>query len=252
VSGFVNVTDYIQFNITVFNKGPCNATSVSVIEDLDTAHLQRISYNVTRGEYNGHSWFIGRLNKGESVNMTIIAKVIAVGTFGNVVSVSSYEKNDTNTSNNNASIDNITALPIVDLNITKRIDFGNGTVEVGDLVQFTIDVWNSGPCDATNVTVVEKLSEHLNMTVCKIYGGEYNVTSGIWYIGNLSVKEHAQLIIQARVISNGTISNFVVVTSNENDTNKSNNNDTIDNITALPVVNLIINKDVNVRIRQCD
>ena len=51
---------------------------------------------------------------------------------------------------------------------------------------------------------------------------------------------------QKKVIDNN--GHFVYVSSTENDTNKSNNNDTIDNITALPVVDLVIDKDVNVAV----
>ena len=247
VTGYVNVTDYIQFNITVYNNGPCNATGVYVSEIIDYTHLEIISNSTSKGEYDGATWIINTLNKGEVVNLTIIAKVINVGTFGNVVSVASSD-NDTDLSNNNASIDNITALPIVDLEIIKVVTEGGKVVNVSDEIEFTITVKNNGPWDATNVTVVEVLSPHLQMTYNHTWIGEYDVNTGIWYIGNLTRGYDVALVIRAKVISNGTISNVVVVTSTENDTNMSNNNDTIDNITALPVVDLAIVKDVNVTV----
>ena len=50
------------------------------------------------------------------------------------------------------------------------------------------------------------------------------------------------------MIANGTIENVVSVTANENDTNKSNNNYSSENVTALPVVDLKVNKTVNVTV----
>ena len=244
VTGTINVLDFVEFNITVKNNGPCNASGVYVLESLDP-HLRLVSYNASVGKYDNFTWNVGFLDNGKTATLIIVAQVISNGTIANVVTVNSFD-NDTNKSNNNASIENITALPVVDLQITKTVDVESKYVNIYDFIQFTITVKNNGPCDATNVTVSEVLSPYLNMTAYLIYGGNYNVTSGIWYIGNLANQSSAQLIIRAQVISNGTISNAVVVNGNENDTNKSNNNDSIDNITALPVVNLEITKKVNV------
>jgi uncharacterized repeat protein (TIGR01451 family) len=244
VTGFVNVTDYIQFNITVYNLGPCNATGVYVSEILDYEHLECLSNSTTKGHYDGYSWIIDTLDVGEVVNLTIMAKVISVGEFGNVVSVFTSD-NDTNTSNNNASIDNITSLPIVDLEITKVVNTNATVVNVTDIIIFTIRVKNNGPWDATNVTVVELLSPHLKMTEYHAWRGEYNATTGIWYIGDLDRGVDDELIITARVISPGIISNAVFVNSTENDTDPTNNNDTIKNITALPIVDLGIDKELN-------
>ena len=246
VTGYVNVTDYIQFNITIYNNGPCNATGVYVSEILDYAHLEHISNSTTRGLYDGYSWIIDTLDVGEVLNLTIIAKVINVGKFTNIVSIFTSD-NDTDLSNNNASIDNVTALPIVDLEITKEVNTNATVVNVTDEIIFTITVRNKGPWRATNVTVVEVLSPHLKMTEYHAWQGEYNVTTGIWYIGDLPV-DQVKLTITAKVISPGVISNAVFVNSTENDTDLTNNNDTIKNITALPIVDLGIVKEVNVTV----
>ncbi|WP_303371178.1 Ig-like domain repeat protein [Methanobrevibacter sp.] len=243
-TGYVNVTDLIEFTIIVHNKSPNPASGVYVSEILDS-HLKLDSYNATKGTYADATWNIGYMDGGETVNLTIVARVISNGTIANAVVVYVWD-NDTDPSNNNASIDNITALPIVDLQISKVVDVQGRYVNVSDIIQFTIDVFNNGPCDATNVTVSEVLSPHLKMITCLNSTGYYNVTEGIWHVGYLPNQSGAQLIIQARVISAGNISNVVVVSSNENDTNKSNNKDNITNITALPIVDLEVHKTSNV------
>lgn len=244
-SGIVNVTDYIEFTINVTNNGPANTSGVFVKEALDP-NLILINATPSKGTYDGtYTWNIGYLNNGETATLKIVAQVMSAGIISNEVIVDGFDE-DIHPENNNASIDNITALPIVDLEITKTVDGQINVVRVSDIIQFTINVFNHGPCGATNVTVNETLSPHLNMLQYLVYGGDYDVESGIWYIGDLANQAFAQLIIQAQVISNGTISNAVDVTSDENDTNESNNHDEIDNITALPLVDLEITKEVNV------
>ena len=243
-SGIVNVTDWIEFTITVTNIGPCNATGVYVSEILNS-NLRLISNRTSIGEYDGATWVIGDLNKGVTHNLTIIAEVISSGNISNVVSVTSND-NDTNTSDNNASIKNITAVDIVDLSINKTVDVSGEVVAIGDSVVFTVTVRNNGPCDATGVNVTEVLSPHLRLVDYHTWDSYYNVTEGVWYIGNLAKDDWRQLIIETEVVSAGNITNVVSVTSCENDTNKSNNNASIPNITAVDVVDLTISKEVNV------
>ena len=249
VSGKVNVTDKIEFTITVTNNGPCNATGVYVGEYFDYVHLKMISNSTTakNSTFKGNTWYIGNLAKGEVHNLTIVAEVISVGNITNNVTVFNYE-NDTNMSNNNYSVKNITALPIVDLQIVKTVDVQSKQVNVGDFITFTIKVTNNGPCDATDVEVNEKLSSHLNLQYVRNSTGYYEKDKGIWHIGDLRNKYSAYLVLVCDVISPGNISNAVAVTSKENDTNESNNNDSIDNITALPVVDLSITKKSNATI----
>ena len=58
-------------------------------------------------------------------------------------------------SNNNASIDNITALPLVDLDITKKVNVT--LVNVSDLIEYIITVVNNGPSNASDVVVSENM-----------------------------------------------------------------------------------------------
>jgi len=244
-TGPVNVSDLIEFTVVVHNRGPCNASGVYVKEVLDY-NLQMVSFNVTNGTYyDGYTWNIGYLNNNENATLTIIAKVIGDGIISNEVIVDGFD-DDTNKSNNNASIENITAFPVVDLEITKTVDVEGGIVDVNDIIQFTITVKNNGPSDATDVSVSEVLSPYLEMITYLTWIGDYDVNTGVWHIGDLNNQESVDLIIQAQVISNGTIANVVTVTSHENDTNESNNDAHIDNITALPVVDLEIEKTSNI------
>ena len=200
--------------ITAYNNGLNSASGVYVLEALDS-HLGDYTYVATTGTtYNGYTWSIGNLNAGATATLNITARVIKAGNFSNYVQIFAYG-NDTNKSNNNYTLPNITAISVVDLEIS-------------------------------DVNVTEVLNPHLKLIKNETENGYYSLTDGIWYIGNLNNQSIAILNITAQVISVGTISNSVNVTSRENDTNKTNNNDTIPDITAMPIVDLQITKGVNV------
>ena len=236
-TGPVNITDKITFIIHVYNNGPCMATGVNVSEVLDS-HLKLVGYDASIGSYDGHTWNIGTLDNGSDASLTIVATVISPGIISNVAIATSIE-NDTNKSNNKASIDNITALATVDLDISKKANT-TGPVNVSDLIEFEIRVTNNGQWMATGVNVTEVLDSNLELVSYDASIGSYD--GRIWNIGNLNKESYATLTIVARVAMNGTISNVVTATCNENDTNKSNNRASIDNITALPIVDLEITK----------
>ena len=197
---------------------------------------------------------IGNLTKGEIQNLTIIAEVISPGNITNFVAIFGNE-NDTNSSNNNASIPNITAVEAVDLVINKTVNVDSNVVHLGDSIIFTVTVRNKGPCDATDVNVTEKLDSHLRFVNSFTWDSYYDVDAGMWYIGNLTRGDWRQLVIVAEVASVGNFSNFVSVNCSQKDTDPSNNNASIPNITAINDVDLEINKTVNVDtgvVHQCE
>ena len=246
----VNVSDYIWYTITIANAGPCNATDVVVWDKLSDL-LEFVSFASTRAgityDYASGMISVGDLNVNETVDLIIVAKVIGNGTIENAANITGYGT-DTNKSNNNDTSDNVTAHPVVDLSISKTYETSTSTdiVIVGDVIVYTITVYNYGPSNATDVKVNETLSRLVDVIEVTATAGFYDPVSGIWDIGNLAKESTATLTIRVKVIGNGTIENVVSVTSYENDTGPSNNNASSDNITALPDVVLNINKEVNV------
>ena len=213
-----------------------------VNEVLDS-HLRLVSSNGTAGSYNGTVWYIGNMEGHSHAYLTIIAEIIASGNISNAVYVSGFD-NDTNKSNNNASIPNVTAFDVVDLQIAKEVNV-SGYVNVTDIIKFTITVTNKGPSNATDVNVSEVLSSNLKMLRNETEYGYYNATTGIWHIGNLANQSTAVLNITVKVNSSGTIKNTVVANSTENDTNLTNNGAEII-FEAFDIVDVSINKTVNV------
>ena len=116
------------------------------------------------------------------------------------------------------------------------------SAKVGELINYTVTVTNKGPSKATNVTVDDKLSNLLEIQG-EVEG--YNVTTGVWNVGDLDVNETKTIVIVAKVIGNGTIPNNISVKSSEIDIDSSNNHAAADNLTAIPVVDLKVTKVVS-------
>lgn len=105
------VGEEITYTIVVINNGPSDATGVNVAENIK-GNVEIIAANSSKGKYNNSTglWAIGGLANGEKVNLTITVKLIEIGIVENRVSVKSNE-NDTNSSNNNYTSDNVTVNP---------------------------------------------------------------------------------------------------------------------------------------------
>ena len=149
---------------------------------------------------------VGNLAVNETIKLTIVAKVIGNGTIPNRANITSYE-NDTNSSNNNDTSDNVTAHPIVDLRLNKTVSVTD--VNVADLITYTINITNKGPCNATYVVVYDKLDDLLEFVSfdSSRQGINYDYVSGKITVGTLNVNETVRLTIVAKVIGNGTIPN---------------------------------------------
>ena len=223
VSDEVYIGDKIKFVITVSNNGPSNATGVYVNEALNS-NIVLASNSTTKGNYDGSKWTIGNLNKGETVNLTIIANVKSLGSIDNKVIANSTEK-DSNYTNNIASISTIKALPIVDLCI--NVTSNKKSLNVGDTFTYTINLINLGPSKATNIIVDELLSQFIELVNVNISIGNYDNSTSVWSIDQLDPNSPVSLSLTAKAIRAGKIENSVTAYSNEKDSNESNNNFTL-------------------------
>jgi uncharacterized repeat protein (TIGR01451 family) len=87
-------------------------------------------------------------------------------------------------------------------------------VFVGEEVTFTVTVTNSdGPSAATGVRVTDLLPSGVNYSSYTKTQGWYDVTSGIWHVGDLAIGGSAVLYITATVNKVGEISNTATITA---------------------------------------
>jgi uncharacterized repeat protein (TIGR01451 family) len=90
------------------------------------------------------------------------------------------------------------------LNITKTVD--QTEYNVGDTVNYNIDVVNNGPSNAANVIVTDTLPVGLNY-VSSTNGGIWDSINSIitWNVGNLAVNDHFTASVIATVLAPGGV-----------------------------------------------
>lgn len=116
-------------------------------------------------------------------------------------------------------------LPAADLSVAKSADAT--TVTVGETVTYRITVRNTGPNQATGVTVIDQLPDHLIFLSAAASQGSYDPATGLWTIGDLADGATATLTLQAKATAAGPITNTATVDGNETDLTSANNTDTV-------------------------
>ena len=169
------------------------------------------------------------------------ATVNSLDSLTNEVNVTSKEF-DSNTKDNAAKSDSVSAVPVVDLSISKAVN--STSAKVGDTIKYTISVTNNGPCTATGINVSDELSNLVELVSATVDGNGIDF-NGVWTVGNLASKESKELVLVTKLIGNGTIANTASVSANEKDLNESNDKASSDSVLVEAVVNLVVSSEVN-------
>ena len=241
----LNPGDTAHFVITVIAGGSSDSLNVKLEDILDAELLdvKSATYRINGGNLTDYTQIIllGNMHTGSKIVVDIYAAIL--GTTGqdifNCVNVTSDEHPEGNTSNTTIHVN------IADLEIIKIVD--NLTPNYGDEITYTIIVRNNGPDNSTNIKVSEILADNFKFISANASKGYYNLTNGIWAVGNLTNNETAKLVITVKIIKTGFIQNNVSVNGTGYDPNLTNNNATV-NITVPQTADLSVIKIVNVNV----
>lgn len=245
----------ISFEITVFNNGPSNANNV-VVEDQLPSGFDFVLYSATSGIYNASTgiWQVGDVSSGSSETIVIDVLVNATGDYTNVAEIIASDVFDPDSTPNNNILaeddqDSEVVVPVnvIDLSLEKTVD--NTTPDTGSNINFTIQVTNAGPGDATNVQVIDQLPSGFTY-VSDDAGGAYNNTTGNWNIGTLANGASASLNIVATVNTSGIYTNSAQISGHDQldiDSTPNNNITTEDDqdevvVTPRQVVDISVTK----------
>ena len=239
----LNPGDTAHFVITVIAGGSSDSLNVKLEDILDAGLLdvKSATYRINGGNLTNYTQIIslGNMHTGSKIVVDIYAAILS--TTGqdifNCVNVTSDEHPEGNTSNTTIHIN------IADLEIIKIVN--NATPNYGDEITYTITVRNNGPDNSTNIKVSEVLADNFKFISANASKGYYDLTNGVWAVGNLTNNETAKLVITVKIVKTGFIQNNVSVNGTGFDPNVTNNNATV-NITVPQTADLSVVKIVNV------
>ena len=221
----------VNYTISITNPSDFNATNIWVFDYL----MDGFEFvNATEGYYLTQgivSWNIHNITKGETLELWIVVKTTKVGNLTNNVNVICDESDNFTNANSTVQVVpvNLTVVKTANVNVT----------EINGEVVFTVNVTNNGPGNATLVNVTDIIPVGFEFVESSDKG--YNSTTGRLTIPFIKAGESYVFTITLKAVINGTLTNVVNVTSNENNTVKSGNV----SVNVTPVVNLTVIKVVD-------
>jgi uncharacterized repeat protein (TIGR01451 family) len=232
-----NVGETVTFAVTLTNKGPSAATSVTVADALP-AGLTLVSATPSQGSYAGGVWTVGTVATTAAPTLTLTALVVSPNAETNTAAISHSDQPDADTANNSASA---TVTPQqADLVVTKTIS--NPTPTVGDSVNFTVTVTDLGPSNATTVQVTDLLPAGLTFVSSNPSQGSYDAATGLWEVGMVASGATATLTIQVRAAVSASESNSATIShADQFDSDTANNTGSVSFVVmpAAPPVTVV-------------
>jgi uncharacterized repeat protein (TIGR01451 family) len=188
----------VTFTVALTNNGPGAATNVAVSDTLAPG-LQFLSAAPPAGTtFANGVWAVPTIAAGQTLNLTITAQTVAVGTHANFAVITHSDTGDPNDTNNQAAAEvDVAPAPSADLAVTKTVN--NPAPTVGDVVTFTVGLTNNGPAAATSVVVGDELPDGLAFVSATASQGTYDPAAGLWAVGTVPANATQTLQITARV-----------------------------------------------------
>lgn len=212
-----NVGDTIEYTISVVNQGPSIGTDIQ-LTDVLPAGLEYLSDDGS-GRYNSTSglWSLGDLMNGAVRTLTIKA-VVKIGEGGNTIlntitAAKGKEFDATSNLDNLSVVINVTSSDLITVKSVSTLASGGNTFE-GEVIEYTITVFNNGNSDATNVSLTDNLPVGVTYRSHSVSNGVYNSGSGYWSIGNILNNDTSTLIVNASVDS-GQAGNTITNTTSK-------------------------------------
>ena len=211
----ITTPDYLlsqtaTYSIEVQNIGIANATDVKV-DDILPAGAKYVSSTPT-GEYNSTTgvWTIGSLTKGSTKTLLIQVILNKIGTVVNTAEISGTNEDPTKKDNNKSTV-TIKVVDSANLSLTKTVN--KTVINIGDEVEYTITVLNSGPNTATNVEVKDKLPIGLTYVSSSTLTESAGTLTGI--VASIAKGATAVFTFKAKVNKDGKIINLAEVTKSD-------------------------------------
>ncbi|QLE02333.1 DUF11 domain-containing protein [Galbibacter sp. BG1] len=240
-----NLGESVTFTVTVTNDGPNGASGVSIVDILPSGYNLQTVNNGGFASGNIATWNNLSIANGSNVVLTYEAIVTqgdgSLLSHTNTAQITAVDQFDPDSTPNNnrpseddQAIANTVIQNLVDIEVTKVSDIQ--TVNPGDEVNFTIQVTNKGPSDATGVLVQDRMGDNLDYASDTAPAGttftfDTNTNEGVWNIGNLDAGDSIEIVITANVNTNASPGEYLNVAEltnlNETDSDSTPGNNVL-------------------------
>ena len=215
----------VLYSMYVTNSGTLPANAVTLSNALP-AGVSFVSASSTQGScrHSGTTGCaLGALAAGASATVQIIATPTVAGALINRASVTSAEA-DVNLLNNNASTSVQVTAPIVTADLGVTLTDSPDPVKRRSNLTYKINVKNTGPANASNVALTDKLPSSMTFVSASSSQGSCSGTTTVTCnLGTLNNGSTASVTIVVRPQSLGNYTNSVTVSTTTSESSTSNN-----------------------------
>ncbi|HEX2071414.1 MAG TPA: isopeptide-forming domain-containing fimbrial protein [Thermoleophilaceae bacterium] len=243
-AGTVDAGDEMDFTLTVRNLGPSDATGVTVRDELP-ANLSFVSVSgdpsCAESEEDVLTCAIGALGVGDSVDITLRARVSPDETVGVSNTATVTADHDSDTSNNSATANK----PVgVAANVTVDKQAPAQPVLQGTSFDYMIRVSNTGVSAAADVTLEDSLPSGVSFEAVSTDTGTCEedpdeVVS--CELGQMEPDAVAEVTVTVLAVDVGTPTNTATVGTSSNQTTTDDDDSSAD-VTILPAADLGVTK----------
>lgn len=230
----------VTFTITVESSG-INPVTNLVIEDVIPAEFDLVSATPNTGTWNNPNWTIGTMNAGQIHNIVIVAKAklsAPAGTVTNTVS-NTQDQIDSNLTPDDLTEDVTIQKAGIGISKTGMLDEGGDGLQVGDKINYTFTVTNTGQTILENIVVNDP---KLGGAVSGPFSGDNN-GNGTLDVSEVWIYKGEYTITNADLVAGEVINTATVDSNLTNGTVKSGTSNTL--TTDLNVADLSLDKSVD-------
>jgi uncharacterized repeat protein (TIGR01451 family) len=149
---------YLTYTVNIHNFGPSDASGVTFTDTLPV-EASLVSIQPSQGDCTGIVCDLGSITAGEDATVAILTSIDPWGT-GTITNTAEVSSNEPDLFDENNTSYEVTTLDVqADLSLTKSSH--PKPVIAGDLLTYTLTIFNNGPSGAVNVIVTDVLPEYV-------------------------------------------------------------------------------------------
>lgn len=205
-----NQNQDLFYTLTLNNRGPSAATNIVVRDILPTGlNFQRVMASSGTYDLATSLWRIPRIPAKSAASLQLVVRVnskVPLQNTAEVIAVDQFDS-DSKPDNQVTTEDDMASVAITPrlIDVSMAASVSNDKPSLGEVIQMTLRVTNSGPDNATGLQIRVGMPAGFDIVSSRPQRGTFNVPEmqNIWNVGSLAAGETVELVLAIRAGTRG-------------------------------------------------